>query len=212
MYAQDFGKPTSATHFKSNVYMYAQGTGKAAGTTQQKFLVHTYMVARETVRPCATLCRGPRGWHKVTRHKVPRHKVAGTRSWHKVAGTRFGPQKQTSSIQWVGSFRLVAPRGGQVLPLFENEIKVPVDMWDACRSATRRRRSARVKKMNKKEGGKTITPETQAMVKKTLDQHSYISGHLWRNRKRQRDEQVRVLVQSKRHIFREHPELHSHMR
>ena len=89
-----------------------------------------YMVARETVRPCATLCRGPRGWHKVTRHKVPRHKVAGTRSWHKVAGTRFGPQKQTSSIQWVGSFWLVAPRGGQVLPLFEN---MGSRILEACR-------------------------------------------------------------------------------
>ena len=90
----------------------------------------THMVARETVRPRATLCRGRRGWHKVTRHKVPRHKVAGTRSWHKVAGTRFGPQKQTSSIQWVGSFRLVAPRGGQVLPLFEN---MGSRILEACR-------------------------------------------------------------------------------
>ena len=85
------------------------------------------MVARETVRPCATLCRGRRGWHKVTRHKVPRHKVAATRSWHKVAGTRFGPQKQTSSIQWVGSFRLVA---GKSCPFLK--IWVP-DILEACR-------------------------------------------------------------------------------
>ena len=93
--------------------------------------------------------------------------------------------------------QLVAPCGGQVLPLFENNIEVPVDLWGACRGATRRRRSARVKKMNKKESGETTTPETQAMVKKVLDQHSYNSGHLRRNQKRQRDEQVRVLVQSK---------------
>ena len=38
-------------------------------------LPHFHVVAREMSRPCANLCRGRLGWHKVPRHKVTRHNV-----------------------------------------------------------------------------------------------------------------------------------------
>jgi hypothetical protein len=91
--------------------------------------------------------------------------------------------------------------------------KIPVDMWTSCRNALFRR-IPRIEKKIKKKGrpDKTATAEAQALVSTVLNQHSYISGHSRRNRKSQRDEQVRILTASKRRIFRDHPELYCHMR
>ena len=51
------------------------------------------MVAREMPRHCATLCRGPLGWHTILRHKVTRHKVSGTKLWRPATNTFRGHEQ-----------------------------------------------------------------------------------------------------------------------